>query len=339
MSHSALGYNYQVKFLMLFALRGRRYYNFNLATEMDLAEGFDDVVFETVDSEKGENLTWHFLQVKHSTTNEKLQLGDLESTLENSEFSLLNYFMAYCNIKEQHLFNNPPSSHKFAIVSNRHSDLDRKDVKVGNMVCSIEVDTLNEDDILYFESGHNKPFAAKKYKLKHKRSSYSSPFNKQTIDTFFDEFYFVTDYPDEVELGKLIENELCQNEKIDKNNIYLVNGALNMEMWDLFSQEPADYYTKRKIDNFFEEMSLTFGKKLSNGADKIIKCTATSIEGYAENKNNKKLSLIPNAKEEKIARVKEVLPSVEEEILPSANEEKSSEWRSFHGLKISIVVA
>lgn len=252
------GYRYQAKFLMLFALRGKRYRSFNLATEMNLAKDFDDVVFESEDFQ-GNERAWHFLQVKHNTTNGNLQLEDLDSTYNKAEFSLSKYFVAYCNIKKEDLFNDPRSSHKFAIVTNRSSDLNKKDVKVDNTDCSIEVDTLDEDDILYFESGHNKPFAAKKYRLKHKISS-----SRELFTSFLDQFYFVTDYPNTAELRELIDNEFSKFLKnrfderiISEKKLYVLNRTFELEMMDFITNKTPDntykYYTPTNLDDFIDK--------------------------------------------------------------------------------------
>lgn len=253
-------YKNQAKFLMLFALRGRRHHNFNLAADMKKAMCFNDVVFESLDSEKeNARLTWHFLQVKYTSKNKQLQLKHLKS---NALFSLTTRFEAYCNIKKEELFKNPPSSHKFVVVTNRQSDLDGKEVEVDGTVCSIELVTFGEDDILFFQSGQNILFGAKKYKLKRKTPSIN---NEELIDSFLDEFFIVTDYPGEEELAELITNELSDlfeiNKQMTRRYVY---ASLEQQMLDICSETVRVYYAKQDVDAFIEDVRQTFGENLSD---------------------------------------------------------------------------
>lgn len=239
--------DYQLKFLLLFALRGRRSIDFNLATEMKKAEGFHDVVFEFQQSET--ESAWHFLQVKHSSTKNKLQIKDLESKKKTSPFSISKYFDAYCEIKKEELFKNRPESHKFAVVTNRQSALEneREKVRVRDMICSIAIDPFHEDDILYFENGQNRSFAAKKYKLK-----CDMPGRDKLLDSFLNEFFIVTDYPNDVELEKLIENELSKcirNEQM----IHFVYLEFEYNLKKFFSKRAGSYYVKADVELFIKE--------------------------------------------------------------------------------------
>ncbi|WP_438456617.1 ankyrin repeat domain-containing protein [Wolbachia endosymbiont of Kerria lacca] len=89
---------YQLKLLMLFLKRGLdQGYSFNLATEMDAAEKFDDVVFQY--TEGGEEV-YRFLQAKHKQDdNKKITVNDL-LTEQDDEFSLQKYFISYRKIKQ-----------------------------------------------------------------------------------------------------------------------------------------------------------------------------------------------------------------------------------------------
>ncbi|WP_265023939.1 ankyrin repeat domain-containing protein [Wolbachia endosymbiont (group A) of Epagoge grotiana] len=89
---------YQLKLLMLFLKRGLdQGYSFDLATEMDAAEKFDDVVFQY--TEGGEEV-YRFLQAKHKQDhNKKITVNDL-LTEQDGEFSLQKYFISYRKIKQ-----------------------------------------------------------------------------------------------------------------------------------------------------------------------------------------------------------------------------------------------
>ncbi len=94
---------YQLKLLMLFLKRGLdNGYSFLLATEMDAAEKFDDVVFEYIDGQ-GQN-KHRFLQAKHKQDeSKKIGVNDL-LTEKDGEFSLQKYFISYRRIKQNPRF-------------------------------------------------------------------------------------------------------------------------------------------------------------------------------------------------------------------------------------------
>jgi len=93
------GVAYQLKLHMLFAKRGKDLgYKFRLATEMDLAEKFDDLVF--IYEKPGSAETYRFLQAKHiqDETARKISYDDLMTTDCHKPFSLVKYFRSYTKI-------------------------------------------------------------------------------------------------------------------------------------------------------------------------------------------------------------------------------------------------
>ncbi len=98
LKRSLHGAVYQLKLLMLFLKRGlNQGYSFNLATEMDAAEKFDDVVFQYTE---GGKKVYRFLQAKHKQDdNKKTTVNDL-LTEQDDEFSLQKYFISYRKIKQ-----------------------------------------------------------------------------------------------------------------------------------------------------------------------------------------------------------------------------------------------
>ena len=91
---------YQLKLLMLFLKRGlKSTHSFSLATEMDVAEKFDDVVFRYSLKEQVQQWKYRFLQAKHKLEG-KITDHDL-LTEKDDEFSLQKYFISYQKIKKQ----------------------------------------------------------------------------------------------------------------------------------------------------------------------------------------------------------------------------------------------
>ena len=90
---------YQLKLLMLFLKRGLdKGYSFRLATEMDDAEKFDDLVFE-YENERKDGTICRFLQAKHTQDEtKKISFRDLLAD-EDKDFSLQKYFMSFRKIK------------------------------------------------------------------------------------------------------------------------------------------------------------------------------------------------------------------------------------------------
>jgi ankyrin repeat protein len=91
---------YQLKLLMLFLKRGLNRYkrSFLLATEMDAAEKFDDVVLQY---SKGNKLFYRALQAKHKQDEtQKITANDL-LTEKDDEFSLQKYFISYRRIQSK----------------------------------------------------------------------------------------------------------------------------------------------------------------------------------------------------------------------------------------------
>jgi hypothetical protein len=112
---------YQLKLLMLFLKRGLdKGYSFRLATEMDDAEKFDDLVFE-YENERKDGTIWRFLQAKHKQDeSKKISVNDL-LTEKDGEFSLQKYFISYRKIKKNPEFSGKNNELKdFIICTNIH---------------------------------------------------------------------------------------------------------------------------------------------------------------------------------------------------------------------------
>lgn len=91
------GIEYQIKLLLLYFKKADdKYYNYRLATEMDKADKFDDIVIMYQEKEGGE---WNscFVQVKHKWEG-SIAYSDLISDSEKNEFALQKYFRSFCKI-------------------------------------------------------------------------------------------------------------------------------------------------------------------------------------------------------------------------------------------------
>lgn len=236
---------YTLNIFALHALYGKKTISFNLGSAMDLAQGFEDIVLETSDEPRimfRENM-WSFLKVVDDSSATNLQPNDLESM--QSEYSLSNMLTAYRRIKQEPTFNNPPSSHKFGFVTNRKSLLENAEVTVGNIRCTIEPDRLRFGDALYLDEEQGK-----KYKLKPKSSD--------DFDNFFNEFYFVTDYPDNEELERAIKDALLRFRVVTVHNLDLAYGAFMTPLFDAMSSIPARFYTKDDIRDVIQLLEAAF---------------------------------------------------------------------------------
>ena len=113
---------YQLKLLMLFAIKGQQdQLSFSIATEMDRAEKFDDLVFKSkATGEK--DYAYNFLQAKHKQDNTKLIKNKDLLDVNDGEFSLPKYFTSYKKIKENPKFNDGILG-KFYLCTNIDLDL------------------------------------------------------------------------------------------------------------------------------------------------------------------------------------------------------------------------
>ncbi|WP_341816351.1 ankyrin repeat domain-containing protein [Wolbachia endosymbiont (group A) of Nomada goodeniana] len=157
--HTLHGDIYQLKLLMLFVKRGLdRGYLFKLATEMDTAEKFDDLVFqyEKNNADGIEEKVGRFLQAKHKQDESKtISVNDLlTQTKTKGEFSLQKYFISYRKIKQNREFESNQSADKtskdFVICTNIGFKFgDKKcDLKLSEDIFDKKID---ENDILNTE--------------------------------------------------------------------------------------------------------------------------------------------------------------------------------------------
>lgn len=94
---------YQLKLLMLVFKRAfDRKRNFKLATELDDAEKFDDVVIQWESPQLPTKVYYQFLQAKHkSDDSETISIDDLFGESDGNPFSLQKYFKSYQKLKRR----------------------------------------------------------------------------------------------------------------------------------------------------------------------------------------------------------------------------------------------
>jgi hypothetical protein len=143
---------YQLKLLMLFLHRGSQQdYEFRLATEMEAAQKFDDLVFkyENKDKKLGEPpYIYRYIQAKHKSNDDEVISDKDLLTGGEGEFSLQKYFISYQKIK-----NNPEfidgKLGEFCICTNIGFDFDKaRDVKRTLKLISAFEKVTEADNIL-----------------------------------------------------------------------------------------------------------------------------------------------------------------------------------------------
>ncbi|WP_341816186.1 ankyrin repeat domain-containing protein [Wolbachia endosymbiont (group B) of Elophila nymphaeata] len=147
LKHTLHGVVYQLKLLMLFLKRGlNKSYNFRLATEMDAAEKFDDLVFQ-YENERKDGKVYRFLQAKHKQDeSKKIAVNDL-LTEKDEDFSLQKYFLSYRKIKQNPEFNDKRDELKdFVICTN---------IDLGDDLQNSFERLEDEDDIISIKVGNN----------------------------------------------------------------------------------------------------------------------------------------------------------------------------------------
>lgn len=166
LKRSLHGTIFQLRLIMLFVLRAMdKRYEFCLATEIDAAEKFDDIVLKYITSDRK---ALRFVQAKHKKDVDKNKITFSALTSNNNDFSLQKYFISYCKIKHNILFKDADLQ-DFLIVTNIDFDQnERTKKKVRGKFKSLETwknlfepkSDLDMDVILH-------SFKAVKYKFKH----------------------------------------------------------------------------------------------------------------------------------------------------------------------------
>ncbi|WP_374698541.1 NB-ARC domain-containing protein [Wolbachia endosymbiont (group B) of Limnophora tigrina] len=213
---------YQLKWLMLFLKRGLdREYSFRLNTEVRSAEGFDDIVFQY---EQNGTTVHRFIQIKHKQEGtEKISVGSLLT--KSSQFNLLKYFVAYLKIKSNGKFKSEIKD--FIIATNIDFDFaDSTQHAVrklrmmlsgenkGKEVSVVKIDI--QDEFLDIGNGaryriNDSGGSIAQYLEQHMdfiKCEVGREVSNEKIKGFLNELAFVVNLPNDVELERLIKDEI-----------------------------------------------------------------------------------------------------------------------------------
>ncbi|KAL1492285.1 hypothetical protein ABEB36_012759 [Hypothenemus hampei] len=148
--HSLHGNIYQLKLQMLFLKRALdKGYEFDLGTEVEEAEKFDDIVFKYKTKYESEKDEIRFVQAKHKQDESKRITAHDLLTDKDGDFSLQKYFISYSKIKKKHGFNRGELK-DFILYTNikfDSADLEKEEIKIEEM--------KENDDILTTISGNS----------------------------------------------------------------------------------------------------------------------------------------------------------------------------------------
>lgn len=264
---------YQLKLLMLFLKRGLdKKYSFWLATEMDAAGKFDDVVFKYTESASGDDdirWTYRFLQAKHKWNDEKRITDNDLLTEKDEDFSLQKYFITFRNIKKQF---NDGNIKDFIICTNSDFDFagdDKSKKKVLKLKTAF--DEINTPDDILNIAGKNFPKIYKFKKLFSGKKEALYPILQETSDV--------------KRLAKKLA-ELVLNEKqlaLAEPLFKLYHGALAKEVFDIKSGKFLPNFTALKpkltpVALKFRQIFLVQAKNILINARKLtVDCEEASL--------------------------------------------------------------
>lgn len=217
---------YQLKLLILFAMRGHKEgYDFRLATEMNAAEKFDDVVLKYKEStDPNGQWIYRFLQAKHKQNSEKkITANDLKTTSDTSnDFALSKYFVSFCKIKDRNLFKGADLK-DFVIITNTEFDFSEREskyIKHNNLAREwkgyfIEENYLKNDKILYFEKADDdNKIQAKMFRLKESKTiseMFKSSMINEALKTT--EIEFRTEIANKLNAIQMLNSSTSEKEK------------------------------------------------------------------------------------------------------------------------------
>jgi hypothetical protein len=239
------GIEYQLKLLMLFLKRGfDNGYTFKLATEMDAAQKFDDIVFMY---EINGRRIGRFLQAKHlRSEEERIKTNDL-LTDADEKFSLQKYFHSYREIKKHNYFKDVIIK-DFIICTNIDFDFESENsdlfkLKNGNLF----FEAISENDDILNVGGQRYKFVS--YKYEDKRSSTFALLKSILIKT-----------SDLSQLAKLLAEYLFgMKDKYGKSATINLHEKLFKKYQGALCEEIIDLQTRKIKDEFLNDSD-----KLSN---------------------------------------------------------------------------
>ncbi len=245
------GIDYQKLWLMLFFRRAvNRKYFFRLATEMSSAAGFDDIVFRY---EQNGTTVCMLIQVKHKQDgSKKICVGDLLT--KSGELNLVKHFAAFLEIQGNEEFKDKMKD--FFIITNvdfDHESLASKGITVEKIDTQDEF--LNIGDSAKYKLGglHNN---IAQY-LKQGMSAGGRKVSNEKIKGFLNELVFVVNLPNDVELERLIKDEisddLAKRFKYFGDDDFVFN-ALFAKMSSWMKDKRGHFLTPKEGKKFFQEV-------------------------------------------------------------------------------------
>ena len=244
---------YQLKLLMLFVRRGLQNYSFTLATEMDQAEKFDDVVFKYKKT-KQEPWTYRYLQAKHKledsltiTVNDLLIKEESGSKGDKKPFSLPKYFLSYCKIKQRF---NDGILKDFIICTNINFDFSGGNASEINLKEALE-EIKEEEEVLNIPSQKG----AQRYRFKRNFTG-KEKLVKVLLNT-----------SDLVKLALELASHIVEGKKISLTNeifkvyhVVLAKEVFNIQTINI--KDPETKKTKKSTNGKFKESFIQGSKSL-----------------------------------------------------------------------------
>lgn len=245
------GIDYQKLWLMLFFRRAvDRKYFFRLATEMSSAAGFDDIVFRY---EQNGTTVCMLIQVKHKQDgSKKICVGDLLT--KSGELNLVKHFAAFLEIQGNEEFKDKIKD--FFIVINVDFDyesLASKGITVEKIETQDEFLNIGDSAKYKLRDLHNN---IAQY-LEQGMSAEDREVSDEEIKGFLNELVFVVNLPSDVELEKLIRNEI--NDDLARRFKYFgdddfVFNALSAMMSNWMKDKRGRFLTPEEGEKFFREV-------------------------------------------------------------------------------------
>jgi hypothetical protein len=235
---------YQLKLLMLFLQRGyKQRYEFRLATEMEEAQKFDDLVFQY--KKPGDiEYTYLCIQVKHKRDEDKgdkvISAAHLLTKTEG-DFSLQKYFISYQRIKKQKTKNSSAFKEgrlgEFCIYTNIGFDFDEVKKNTTTLKLKEALELQGADDILRTTSN------AVKYKFRRDEQGKFNFSGKDELDKV------LRQSSDLLKLAKTLnkyvtEGKIFQRGVVQENYEWLIKEGII---------EDAEKATKRKLTENFKK--------------------------------------------------------------------------------------
>lgn len=286
---------YQLKLLMLFLKKGLdRGYEFSLATEMDAAEKFDDLVFEYKKAANDEK-SYIFLQAKHKQKLEdkdKIHIGDLLSTDKSNPFMLIKYFLSFIKIRKTF-----GEKGDFFIFTNTNFDFidgtlniisptrgSNKDISLSLTDASgdcVLKELLGIDNGKFYKindnfSGSFKNLLEKKPSDKDKKSYFFESLEEireliqkdgrnldEEIKAFFQNLVFAVKQPNEKELDIIFKGG--SEERLSLLNADLLTSSFEKKMMNWFKAKKGNWYTKEMAEKLFESIDSEINSIISIG--------------------------------------------------------------------------